>query len=125
MPAEVVAWTWHWGPPGSLASKAHFGDNLPFDVIRVGVVIAGAILVALCARVVVEQSRRKRKMARGQVARFIALGLAALAILITEAYVVGTTATLRLPVFAAVIGFGIWGTVGKRASQQEEPFSEG
>lgn len=119
----TVPWTWAWGPPGSLASTAHFGDNPVFDVVRVVVVVCGCFLVWMVARVLVEQRRRREKMPEGQTIRFWALGLAAISIAVTEAYVVGTTATPRLFLNAAVITLGIWGTGSKRRRQKTEPLA--
>jgi hypothetical protein len=121
MPATLTVWAWTWGPAGGPAADARFGDNPAFDVIRLGVVIAGMLLMWLCGRVIVEQARRHDAMGRAQAQRFAALALAAFYIAGTEAWVVGTTATPRLLVGAAVVVVGIVGTIGKRDRQKREP----
>lgn len=115
-------WVWTWGPPGP-ATEAQFWDNPVFDVIRLGVVVTGAVLACVIGRIIVEQSRRHDLMSRTQEFRFWALGLAVLSISATEAWVVGTTATPRLFVNVAVMVTACIGVAGKRRHQRREPLA--
>jgi hypothetical protein len=125
VPPSVKDWSWSWGPPGSLPDFHDFGDNMFWDIIRLGVVIASAILVMGCGRVLVEERRRKLRMPTTQKCRFYSLMFAAMYMGGMEAWVMGTTATPRLLLAIVVVTLGLCGVWGIRKKQLRTPVTEG
>ena len=120
MPASVD-WDWTWGPASGIANQYEFGDNLPWDIVRVAMVIMSMILLFGCLRVIAEQRRRQLQMPRTQEARFVALILASIYVGGTESWVMGTPATPRVVVGAVMLLLGLYGVLGVRRKQMKQP----
>jgi hypothetical protein len=118
-----MSWNWSWGPAGGIGDRYSFGDNLLWDLVRMGVILGGVFLVATIARIYVEQRRRTANLPRTQSARFISLLLAMIYIVPTEAWVMGSPATPRLIVAIFVVAFGIYGVRGIRKEQRAQPIT--
>jgi hypothetical protein len=121
MPEEVISWAWTWGPPNGPSRTAHFGQNLPFDIVRILLCVASFIMVALTLRVLAEQRRRDLPMSRAQTYRFLGQVTAGVLIGVDLAYTVGTTAGPRLIGCAVFITLAMLGVIGKRRLQLGEP----
>lgn len=110
-------WTWRWivDPP------AQFGDNLPFDIVRLFVVLLTIILTLATGRVLKEQRRRAEPFEPGQAARFVSLLLLLWFVGLTELAVFGTPASPRLFVAIGAVTTGLWGVYKARAKQRRTP----
>lgn len=117
-----MSWTWSWD--WIAHEPASFGDNPLADWIRVACAVLAIILVMSVARVIVEQARREVDMTSTQIARFVALALAAISISFTEIAVLGTVATPRLIINVACLMLGAYGVYGIRAKQKQQPIRE-
>ena len=116
-----VDWSWGWGPSNAVVNNAHFGDNLPWDIVRILVCIGGLALMWNILRVMVEQHRRTINFGPGQGARLIALLIADVSLSMTELWVVGTPATPRLLMSLAVVCVGTYGVAQMRRQQHDQP----
>lgn len=111
-------WDWAWVP---IRQDASFGDNLPFDLVRLFVVVVGIVLMFVTARVMVEQKRRAEEFPVTQVGRFVSLAILNGYVVSTEIAVFGTPGTPRLFVGLLGIALGIWGVHGMRRKQLRQP----
>ena len=118
---STLPWAWTWGPPNGPSRSAQFGDNMPFDILRVALCICAFIMVAMTLRVIIEQSRRPVTMNRAQTYRFLGQAVVGVLIGVDLAYTVGTTAGPRMLACAVFIVLATLGVQGKRRLQLNEP----
>lgn len=110
-------WAWGWTP---FPLPTEFGDNPVVDWLRVIACLLAFLLLAVSGRVVLEQRRRQIPMPPGQIARFMALGVAAVSLSLTEVAVMGAPMGPRLVSTLLVDVLGLWGTNRIRIRQRTE-----